>query len=133
MTATTTVTPAPPWSLSVLAPWAAEILDKRPDDHTARQAFADIVEEAGYPDHAERLRWVARAGRRPANYSDCWGWCITNDSDHTDSHSLSCLAADFSNYPSTGVHNTQRTRQAAEDALIAYLLKFDANPFEAKT
>jgi uncharacterized protein (TIGR02996 family) len=136
MTATTTVTPAPPWSLSVLAPWAAEILDKRPDDHTARQAFADIIEEAGYPEHAERLRWMARAGRRPEDgytYGEQWGWFVTDYEWKDRTNTLPPMPDYYVLTNPRVAHRLEPTRQAAEDALVAYLLRFDADPFAGET
>jgi hypothetical protein len=140
VTATTTTPAPPPWSLAVLAPGLAAYLDEHPADHTARLCAADEVDAAGFPAEAERLRWVARAGRAPRFFSSQsyrpWYWWMAIDRTPSEKAASFTLPADsfdgFSNDGFQCIHNSD-TRQAAENALIAYLLKFDTNPFEATT
>jgi len=106
--------PWPPWSLHVLAPWAELVMDAAPDDGMARLQFADIVEEAGYPEQAAAMRWMGTNGKHPQIYirrGDLAEWWVTGctTSDCPNSHHLRGISLEKRLFP---------TRQEAEDAMI---------------
>lgn len=125
----------PPWSLAAVRPDVAAHLDANPDDFVCRECAADAVEEAGYPAHAERVRWMARAGRRPCftplrSVPHSWYWWeIDGYRGDPDALFSATTHPEWRGFFRRGPLRREPTRQAAEDALVEYLLRFDADPF----